>query len=172
MAEVLVDEVFIKCYVLIRLFSGNFILLIFGGRIMDASTIFTAIFIAVAFAGWPIIGNFSKAAGCWVGTLMMAGTTIVVGLLSLRQFAVAAKPNLRAFFLIGLAAILNGFAVRMYSVKATDPKVPVAAFVVVTSILMVMAAPVIQWALNREIPNFRQGAGFVLAAGAIYLLGK
>jgi drug/metabolite transporter (DMT)-like permease len=138
---------------------------------VNTSSLLIALVIAVGFAGWPIIGRYSQASGVWIGTFVMAGTTVVMALLSGRQLAVSV-PSPRAFAVLAVAAALNGLGVYLYSFRAADPAVPIGLFVVVVAVLTIVAAPMLDWALHGAVPSPRQMAGILCAAGAVYLLGR
>lgn len=139
---------------------------------MSATSIFLALGIAMAFAGWPIVANYANVSGGWAGTVVSVTTTIVLAVYLMGESSRHPTPELRAFLLLGVAGIVNGIAVYYYAVKATDPTMSPGAFVVVVSILIAVWAPILNWALNSEIPNLKQALGFNFAAIAIYLLSR
>ena len=139
---------------------------------MDLKTLAVAIFSALGFVAWPIIGNYSGASGGWVATIMIWGTAIVITLLSRNELRNGSLPNARAMLILLFAGVINGAAVYCYALKAADKKVDTAAFVIAVSILMIMWAPVLDWALKGTIPTPRKIGGFVLAAFVVYVLSE
>lgn len=138
---------------------------------MNMSTIVVAIFIAFGFTGWPIIGNYSKVNAGWMGSVVMISTALALGAMSYKDLCIE-TPGSKAIVLLSVAGLVNGLAVYFYSVKVADANVPTAAFIVTVSTLMVVAASVLNWAINGAVPNHSQFLGFGLAIAAIYFLGK
>ncbi len=139
---------------------------------MTPRVLISAVFVALAFAAWPLLGRESRASGAWLSLVVMAGSAATVALLAAPQLG-ATMPTGRAWWLLGAAALANGGAVYVYASKAADPTVPTAAFLVLVSVLQVTAVALLAWALpGGQVPTLRQGAGFVCAAAAVYLLTK
>lgn len=139
---------------------------------MDIMAGLTAVFIAIGFAGWPIISSYSRASGGWVGMVVSVSTALAVVIFSAKNLSSIPAPNLRALVLLLIAGVFNGLALCLYSFKVADTNVPTAAFVVMISIMMAMVAPVLNWMLNSAVPNQSQMLGFGFAVVAIYFLSK
>ena len=138
---------------------------------MNLGTIAVALFIGAGFISWPIVGKYSGQTGPWVGSIVMLGTTAAVVLLSLRDLK-GSVPTGKAVLILMIAAVINGIAVYLYAMKAADPEITTAVFVVTVSVSMVISTPVFDWLLNGVIPTLRQIFGFGFAVVAIYLLGR
>lgn len=139
---------------------------------MKPGTILVAAFVAIVFVAWPILGKYSKASGAWVGSIVMLGTALVTIALYSRQLTSTPFPPAKAIFILLGAAALNGIGVFLYAAKAADPMTPTGIFLVVTSLLGIVACGFLDWAVNGAVPTLRQIGGFAFAAVAIYLMGK
>ncbi|MEO6223150.1 MAG: hypothetical protein ABIP90_07850 [Vicinamibacterales bacterium] len=138
---------------------------------MTPRTLLSAVFVAVAFAAWPLIGRESRVSGAWMATGVMIGSALTVALLSSSQLAQV--PAGRALWVLCAAAVVNGLAVFVYASSAADPLVPAGPFIVVVSVLQVAAVALIAWVMpGGRAPSFREAAGFAFAAVAVYLLAK
>mgnify|MGYP000918095625 FL=1 len=137
---------------------------------MTTSTILWAAFIALAYALWPILGKWSNASGQWVNTLVVGASFLPVAALSANQMIKAPLTSPKAFVLLVLAGIMNGFAVYVYGMKATDEKVPTGAFVMTVSIMFFVVAPIIDWIMNGTTLSAKQMFGVGMAGVAIYML--
>jgi hypothetical protein len=135
---------------------------------MSLNNVIMAAFIAVSFVGWPIIGKFAQATGAWTGFIVMSATAVAIALISGRELNALPAGKAAAFLI--LAGILNGIGVYFFAKKTSDPVITTSAFVVLVSVWMVACAPILDWILNDAGLTLRHMAGFVLAAGAIYLL--
>jgi len=133
--------------------------------------ILIAAFIAIGFAGWPIIGRYSQASGGWLSAIVMGVSMTIALLMSNKQLS-HGFPTGKALIFLLIAAAINGFAMWGFSAKVSDPIIPVAAFMVIVYILMVAVTPCFDWLFNGATPNINQIIGFVLAGGAIYFLSK
>jgi hypothetical protein len=139
---------------------------------MTGGVILSAVFVALAFAAWPLLGREARVSGAWMASVVMGGSAMLIVLMSSSQLATG-MPTSRAWWLLGVAAIANGAAVYVYASRAADPTVPAASFIVLVSVLQVTAIPLLAWALPGGLaPTMRQAAGFVCAAAAVYLLAK
>ncbi len=139
---------------------------------MTIPVLLTAAAIAFAFAAWPLLGKEARVSGAWMSVLVMAGSALTVTLLSLTRLT-GGVPSTRALAFLAGAAVANGVAVYLYASKAADPLVPTASFLVVVSVVQVAAIPLLAWVLPAgQAPTLRQGAGFVFAAIAVYLLAR
>jgi hypothetical protein len=141
------------------------------GSHMTSRTLLSAVFVALAFAAWPLIGRASRVSGAWLATGVMIGSALTVTLLASTQLSQA--PTGRALWILGAAALVNGVAVFVYSSSAADPLVPTGPFIVVVSVLQVAAVAFIAWLMpGGRAPSLREAAGYALAAVAVYLLAK
>lgn len=139
---------------------------------MTWRVILSAVFVALAFATWPLLGRESRVTGAWMAFVVMGGSSVLIAMLSASQLGTAV-PAGRAWWLLAAAAIVNGVAVYVYAARTADPTVPTAPFLVMVSVLQVTAIPLIAWAMPGGFaPTLRQAAGFVCAAAAVYLLAK
>lgn len=139
---------------------------------MTWRVILSAVFVALAFATWPLLGRESRVSGAWLAVVVMGGSAVLIGLLSASQLTTGA-PAARAWWLLAVAALINGVAVYVYAARASDPSVPAAPFLVMVSVLQITAVPLIAWVMPGGVaPTLRQAAGFVCAAAAVYLLAK
>lgn len=129
-----------------------------------------ALFISVGFAGWPIVGNFSKASGAWVGTIVLGTTGVVIALLSSRGLISNPLPSYKSIVYLVVAGVINGLACYVYSLTTVDKNIQIGLFVSLVSILMVVIAPLMSWLLNGEIISSKQIVGLFLACVSIYLL--
>lgn len=137
---------------------------------MTVSTILWAAFIALAYALWPILGKWSNASGYWVNTLVVGASFLPVALLSANQLIKTPINGSKAIVLLVLAGLMNGFAVYVYGMKATDKTVPTGAFVMTVSILFFVVAPIIDWKLNGTTLSTKQMFGVCMAGVAVYML--
>lgn len=138
---------------------------------MTGRTILSAVFVAFAFAAWPLIGREARATGAWMATGVMIGSALTVALLSSTQLS--PWPPGRALWILGAAAIVNGLAVYVYASNAADPLVQAGNFIVIVSVLQVAAVALIAWLMpGGRAPSLKEAAGFALAAAAVYLLAK
>ncbi len=138
---------------------------------MTAQTLLSSIFVAIAFAAWPLIGRQALVSGAWMATVVMIGSAMSVTLLSSTHLAPWPAP--RAWWILGAAAVVNGLAVFVYSATVANPAVPTGPFIVVVSVLQVAAVPFLAWVMPAgQAPSLRQAAGFAFAAVAVYLLAK
>jgi drug/metabolite transporter (DMT)-like permease len=139
---------------------------------MNIRGVFAALLIALGFSSWPIIGSNSGICGGWVGTIVMTSTTLTVVLLSMRQMGSVSVPGIKPVILLFVAGIINGLALQVYAMMATDKSISTPFFVATVSIMMVVIAPFLNWLIKGEIPNFNQATGLVFAGIAIYFLNK
>lgn len=139
-------------------------------KIMTPSTILWAAFIAAVYAVWPVLGKWSKAPGQWVNTIVVAGSLIPIVILSINSMIKTPINNSKAFMLLLTAGIVNGFAVYVYGMKATDKTVPTGVFMMSISIMLFAFAPIIDWAFNGTTLSARQMFGIFIAGIAIYML--
>ncbi|MEK7650000.1 MAG: hypothetical protein AAB367_03545 [Patescibacteria group bacterium] len=137
---------------------------------MNFGMVLPAALIALAFVTWPIIGKYSGITGAWVGVLASVGTLTLVAVFSGR--ALATPPTLRGATLLLAAGAINGVAVFFYSMKTSDPQISTGVIVVITSMMMVVWAPILDRVLNGSAFSPHQIFGFGAAALAIYLLGR
>jgi drug/metabolite transporter (DMT)-like permease len=137
---------------------------------MEIKMILHALFIALVFVAWPIVGKFSGADSKWVGTMVSLGTLLAVASLSKNKLIVPPPINILSFlFILGVA---NGIGVYDYTAKTSDPLIQPSIFIITTAILMVIIAPLLDWALNGAKFNAYQIAGFGTAIITIYLLSR
>lgn len=134
------------------------------------NTILWATFIAAAYAIWPILGKWSGASGQWVTTTVVASSVIPVIALSASSMAKSPINNWKAFVLLTIAGIINGFAVYIYGMKATDEKVPTGIFIMTVATMTFVLSPLFAWGLNGETLSTRQLFGILTAGIAVYLL--
>lgn len=137
---------------------------------MKTLDIFAAICWAFTFVAWPIVGKFVHATGAWMATIVFAANAIVIGLLF--RYDLSAPPTIKVILILFAAGAMNGIGAYFYAQKLADIRISTSALVVLVSILMVVWAPIIDWILNGSIPSVRQGTGFIVAALAVWLLGK
>ena len=138
---------------------------------MTTKTMLAAVFVAIAFAAWPLIGRESRVSGALMATGVMIGSALTVTLLSFPKLT--QMPTGRALWVLAAAAVVNGLAVFVYARSAADPAVPAGPFIVIVSVLQVAAVALIAWMMpGGRAPTLREAAGFVLAAAAVYLLAK
>ncbi|MFC1645135.1 hypothetical protein ACFL08_03855 [Patescibacteria group bacterium] len=139
---------------------------------MNIKNILNAIFIAFGFVLWPIAGISTGVSGGLLSTLVMIPTAITVAALTFRRPTDISNLSINVvLILIGLG-ILNGVAAYIYADKLATKAVPIAIFIVTVSVLMVVMTPILDWLINRTIPNFDRIMGFTFAAAAIYFLSK
>ena len=139
---------------------------------MNIQSISMAVFIAFGFVCWPIVGSYSRVCGSWVSATVIISTAVTVAIFFFRQLAALPVPSVKAIAILFIAGAINGLAFCFYSNKITDTSIETGAFVVTISILMVVIAPLLDWALNGATPNMSQKLGFVLAIVAIYFMSK
>ncbi len=139
---------------------------------MSISTILLSVFIAFAFVGWGIIGKYSQANGGWVGTIAMGVSAVAVLICSVSTKQLQGGVTARAVVLLLIAGALNGFAMWLFANKVTHPATSAAAFIVLVSVLMAAAAPILDWFINNTTPDTNQTVGYALAITAIYFLSK
>jgi len=135
---------------------------------MNIATVLPAALIALAFVVWPIVGKYSGVIGPWVGVLSSVGTLSVVATLSGQTLAT--PLTVREFALLLAAGAINGVGVYFYSLRTTAPTHTTSTFIVMTCIMMVAWAPILDRILNGSTFSMRHAAGFAAAALAIYLL--
>lgn len=135
---------------------------------MNMSAVLLPAFIAFTFVVWPIVGKYSGVVGPWVGVLSSVGTLSVVATLSGRTLAT--PLTVREFALLLAAGAINGVGVYFYSLRTAAPTGTTSTFIVMTCIMMVVWAPILDRILNGAAFNLRHAAGFAAAAAAIYLL--
>jgi len=139
---------------------------------MNIGTLIVACFIGTTFVLWPIMSKYLNMAGAWANIVVIFGTGLTALILS-RYYIVTnhiPAPPIKAILILLCSAVMNGIAVYLYAQKTANPEIPTAIFVVVVSVFMVIAAAVLDFALNDTIPSLRQLAGFGCAIGAIVLL--
>ncbi len=141
---------------------------------MNLQSLVAAILISFCFAGWPVVSKYSGASGVWVASVVTIGGALATLTLCVfgKQMVVFQLPSIRAIIILIVAGALNGAAFYFYSMKVADPKIPTAVFITIVAILMVVVAPLLDWALNGVIPNLQKTFGYMFAALAIYLLIK
>ncbi len=127
-----------------------------------------ALFIATGFVSWTIIASYSKVAGGWVGVIVAAATSVMLGLCSTREIMNTPPPSGKALQILVVAGLVNGLAVYLYAQRIANPNV--TTFVVTVSVLMVVCTPAIDWLINGNGLTGRQMIGFTLAAASIYLI--
>jgi len=138
---------------------------------MTPRTLLSAVFVAIAFAAWPLIGREARVSGVWMATAVMVGAAVAITLVSLPQLH--GWPSARALWILAAAALADGLAVYVYSQSVSNPAVAVGPFIVVVSVLQVAAVPFIAWAMPEgQAPTLRQAVGFAFAAVAVYLLAR
>lgn len=134
---------------------------------MSVNDIIIAFFIAVGFVSWPIVGKYSQADGVWIGTIVFLTTAVTIVLLSSKDLNTL--PTAKALSILIIAGAINGAACYFYAQKVAASEVPTAILVTVVSISMVIASPIIDWALNGASFSVSQIAGFGTAVLTVYL---
>ena len=137
---------------------------------MSLINVLWAFIVALAFVVWPTIGKYSGASGEWVATTVLLGSTLIGLAFSYPEMRHQPLPSARAFALITIAALVNGYAVYMYSMKATDPAIDTGTFIAIMTIMMVVLGLVISALLTGQIITFRQWSGIGAAIVAIWLI--
>jgi drug/metabolite transporter (DMT)-like permease len=100
------------------------------------------------------------------------GTFLSTAAIMTKQFSTEHAPRFTSVVLLLAIGIVNGCAVYMQSLKATDPTVSAGVLMMTICIMMVVWAAILDFALNGASLSGRQGAGLALAILAIYLLKK
>ena len=139
---------------------------------MNTNTFITAIFIAIGFTGWPIIGKYSNMNSGLISIFVGVSTAVTVAIISARQLGGIGSMNIKPLAFLVVAGIINGIAFQLYSNKIADASVSTAAFMITVSILMSVVAPALSWLLNGTIPNNNQLIGFGFAIITVYFLSK
>jgi drug/metabolite transporter (DMT)-like permease len=142
------------------------------GRVANMSTndILAAVFIALGFTIWPILGRYLQIGGAWTVTIITTASTLVT-IFFVRRGLTPVPPLKSAVILIA-AGVVNGIAMYLYIGKTSNQKMSTAAFMVMVSVFMVTCAPIIDWGLNGTSPDHYKILGFICAACAIYLLSR
>ncbi|NTW14613.1 MAG: hypothetical protein HGA31_06360, partial [Candidatus Moranbacteria bacterium] len=118
-----------------------------------------------------VVGN-RFASGPLTGTVVMLVTAVAVTLFSFRNIRTEDFLNWKIIALLTVLGIFNAFGVIRYSDRLSQPDIPTAAFVVVTSIAMVAIAPLLEYALSGKHLTVGHVFGYICAAGAIMFLSK
>jgi drug/metabolite transporter (DMT)-like permease len=138
---------------------------------MTISDFFQATLIAVGFAGWGIIGNYSQAGSSWTGLFVNIYTSIAIVAYYHKDLYHTPLPANKALLILLAAGILNGVAVCLYTGKVSNPNNSrVASFMVLVFVLMAIVAPVLEWILKSEAPTAKQMLGYLFAILSIYFL--
>lgn len=137
---------------------------------LSLSAIGFAIFIAGAFASWPLIGKYTGTAGLWVNAIVLVASSVSGIALAAPHMAKIPGPSLGAMALVALAGLANGAAVYYYSVMAVNPAIPTGRFIMTVIIMMVLWSAVFAYLFFGETLNVRQWMGVAAALLAIVLL--
>lgn len=138
---------------------------------MGIQNILSAVFIALGFSAWGIIGRFTGASGPWVGVAIITSTVVPVVLYSWNKLA-SSIPSVMALVCLCIAGVINGIAFQVNSNKMADPNISAGAFLAMMYVMMVVIAPLLDWGFNKTIPSVSQFFGFFLAAIAVYFLSR
>lgn len=138
---------------------------------MNIMLIAEAVLIGLCFVSWAVVGN-RFASGSLTGTVVMLVTAFAVLLFSFRNIRTEDFLNWKIIGLLVVLGVFNGFGVVRYSDRLSQPDIPSAAFVVVTSIAMVAIAPLLEYVLSGKRLTVTHVLGYVCAAGAITFLSK
>jgi len=139
---------------------------------MTFTVVLIALFIAIAFSSWPIVGRYSQASGAWISVLVMSGTLFSILGIASRQITASTRPAVGAMLLLITMGMVNGLAGYIYAVKVADQNIPTAMFVITVSVLMVMMVPFVDWLLNGSVISPKQWIGILIAIIAIILIKK
>lgn len=139
---------------------------------MNTNTFITAIFIAIGFAGWPIIGKYSGMNSGFIAIFVGVSTAVTVAIISARQLSGIGSISCTPLLFLIVVGVINGIAFQLYSNKVADTTVPTAVFMVTVSILMSVATPILHWLLNGAVPNSNQIIGFGFSIITVYFLSK
>ena len=139
---------------------------------MNAKTLAWAVFIALGYVCWPIVGKRVGAPGVWMGTIINFCGLVCMLALSSRQLLNGPMVTTKAILALVAVGIFNGAAVYVYSLKTTDPQINTGVFIVLISILLTTLAPLVDGLLNATMPSAKQFAGIALGPIAIYLINS
>ncbi len=139
---------------------------------MNLHIIFISIFIGSIFVGWPTVAKYLGFHGAWANIVVSLGTGITAILLSWHYIATQniKTPDLKGVIILLVVSAVNGYAVTLYAREATNPNLPTAIFIVLVSVFMVVWAPILDYVLNGNAPNFKHLIGYLCSIGAIYFL--
>src|SRR3989344_6755137 len=113
----------------------------------------SAIFVALGFVAWAIVGKNFQLHPALLGMMNTSIMALTVTLLSLRKFGdVGGKSFLsfRSFAVMFFLCVLNGIAFYVYSAKIANPLVKTGNYIVVVSIFMLAEARFLDWYFNSS----------------------
>lgn len=132
--------------------------------------LFSAWLAATAFVAWPIVGKYSGIGGHWVNIVVLSGSTLAGIAMAYPQVRGEPLPSFRGLGVVLLAALANGAAVYLYSLKTSDPNVPTGSFIVTVTLMMVVMGFLLSVILTGQHATPRQLAGLALAVFAVWLI--
>ena len=131
-----------------------------------------ALFIALSYLSWPLIGKTMGVNSAWLVTLVMIGTALAVSILSLTrgELVKTAAPHPKALAVIVIAALANGLAAYLSAKICTNPTVPTGIYLATLSILMVISGALLGLFLLKEPLTLIQCIGIAFGVVAVILL--
>lgn len=139
---------------------------------MDLSLLALTAFVGVSFVTWAVVADWLKVDGPWVGVIILISTCAAVAILSGRQLIQIQMPSSRAIGYLLAVGAFNGVGFYCYTLKIAEKSIPIGILSASISIMMVIAAPVLDYLINSKAISVKQFAGFGLASIAIYLINN
>ncbi len=139
---------------------------------MNAQNIVFAILAATAFCSWPILAKYAGTSLAYTNLIIYAGGLIATVLMVGKRLTVEPVCTAKGLLLVGIASLINGFAVWIYTLKAIDKETNTALFVATVSIVGVVMAPIINTLVNSEQLTTKQWLGVALAIVVVWLMKK
>lgn len=139
---------------------------------MDISLFALIAFTGVSFVTWAVVADWLKVDGPWVSVMVLISTCTAVAILSGRHLTQAPIPSTRAITYLLAVGAFNGVGFYCYTLKIAEKSISIGILSASISIMMVVAAPALDYFINSKTLSFKQLAGLGLASIAIYLVNN
>jgi len=138
---------------------------------MNGTLVAQAFLIGLCFVSWTIVGR-RFADGPMLSTVVAIVTAAVVFLISFQGLRSEGSVGPKAFAVLVLLGLVNGFGLAKYASLVARPDTPVASFMVTVSIAMVVITPLLEAVISGKGISLSHVAGYLFAGGAIFLLSR
>lgn len=139
---------------------------------MNPQNLIFAVITAIIFCSWPILAKYAGTSLAYTNLIIYTGGLIATVVMVGKRLAVEPVCSFKGLLMVGIASLINGFAIWVYTLKAIDKETNTALFVATVSIVGVVMAPIINIFVNNEQLTTKQWLGVALAIIVVWLMKK
>lgn len=133
-------------------------------------TFFYTLFIAFAFAFWPIMVRFGNIPAIWSAIIINASTTILA--IAYLFYKGNSVPNLKMFLIGIFAGLLNGVAFLIYTNLLSNNNMSASVIVTIITIMVPVFVTILGVLLFKEDITVYRVIGITLAILGVYFIYK